>query len=80
MWNFKRLALALLVMLVASAVVLFVLENNQSVALMIFGWGAPSLPVAVLVLGAFLAGLTLGPLLGTYIALRERRRTRKTAV
>ena len=65
-------------MLVLAALVIgFVLENQQSVTLQIFGWAAPSLPVAVLILTALLAGLVLGPLLGVCIALRTKRRLRK---
>jgi integration host factor subunit beta len=76
MRNFKRLVIVVLAALVALVVVLFVLENNKPVALAMFGWVAPSLPVAMLVVGAFLVGLVLGPLLGTYIVLRAKRHTR----
>ncbi|MBJ2348604.1 LapA family protein [Pseudomonas sp. SAICEU22] len=72
MRNFRRLALVVLAVLVASAIVLFVLENNQPVALLFLGWSAPQLPVSVFVLLALLCGMMIGPLLA-WIAGRGRR-------
>ncbi|WP_339491442.1 lipopolysaccharide assembly protein LapA domain-containing protein [Pseudomonas sp. EA_15y_Pfl2_R67] len=72
MWNFKRLVLVVLALLVASAIVLFVLENNQPVALLFLGWSAPQLPVSVFVILALLAGMMLGPLLAWFMAARRR--------
>jgi lipopolysaccharide assembly protein A len=72
MRNFKRLALVVLVLLVASAVVLFVLENNQSVALLFLGWSSPQLPVSVCVLVSLLAGMMVGPLLAWFMGARRR--------
>ncbi|ATR84292.1 hypothetical protein CS390_18040 [Pseudomonas sp. HLS-6] len=80
MRNLKRLLLVLFVMAVAAVVLLFVLENQQSVALVLFGWSAPALPVAVIVLVALLLGLAVGPLLGMYIALRAKGRARRSSV
>lgn len=72
MRNFKRLALVVLALLVASAIVLFVLENNQPVALLFLGWAAPQLPVSVFVILALLAGMMLGPLLAWFVSARRR--------
>lgn len=72
MRNFKRLALVVLALLVASAVVLFVLENNQSVTLLFLGWSAPQLPVSVCVLVSLLAGMMVGPLLAWFMGARRR--------
>ncbi|AEA67754.1 MULTISPECIES: lipopolysaccharide assembly protein LapA domain-containing protein [Pseudomonas] len=72
MRNFKRLALVVLALLVASAIVLFVLENNQSVALLFLGWSAPQLPVSVFVILALLAGMMFGPLLAWFVGARRR--------
>ncbi|KTC23735.1 hypothetical protein AO392_03140 [Pseudomonas putida] len=80
MRNLKRVVLALVVLAVAAVVLLFVLENQQSVALVLFGWAAPALPVAVIVLVALLMGLAVGPLLGMYIALRVKGRVRRSSV
>ncbi|WP_434705434.1 LapA family protein [Pseudomonas sp. Z1-12] len=72
MRNFKRLVLVVLALLVASAVVLFVLENNQSVALLFLGWSSPQLPVSVCVLVSLLAGMMVGPLLAWFMGARRR--------
>ncbi|MGD8218458.1 lipopolysaccharide assembly protein LapA domain-containing protein [Pseudomonas thivervalensis] len=72
MRNFKRLALVLLALLVASAIVLFVLENNQPLALIFLGWPAPQLPVSVFVILALLVGMMLGPLLAWFVSARRR--------
>ncbi|WP_204127018.1 lipopolysaccharide assembly protein LapA domain-containing protein [Pseudomonas ogarae] len=72
MRNFKRLALVVLALLVASAIVLFVLENNQPVALLFLGWSAPQLPVSVFVILALLAGMIVGPLLAWFVGARKR--------
>ncbi|OPG69298.1 hypothetical protein B1219_28895 [Pseudomonas ogarae] len=72
MWNFKRLAFVVLAVLVASAIVLFVLENNQPVALLFLGWPAPQLPVSVFVLLALLVGMMIGPFLAWFGGVRRR--------
>lgn len=80
MRNLKRLLLVLFVLAVAAVVLLFVLENQQSVALVLFGWTAPAVPVAVLVLVALIVGLAVGPVLGGYVALKARRRAARVSV
>ncbi|TWC18872.1 MULTISPECIES: LapA family protein [unclassified Pseudomonas] len=72
MGNFKRLAVVVLALLVAVAIVLFVLENNQPVALLFLGWSAPQLPVSVFVLLALLLGMVFGPLLTWFVGGRRR--------
>lgn len=76
MGNFKRIALVLLALLMALAIVLFVLENHQPVALFFLGWSAPQLPVSVFVLVAFLAGMAIGPLLTWFMGARRRLKQR----
>lgn len=80
MRNIKRLLAVLFVLVLAALVLFFVLENQQSVALVLFGWTAPAVPVAVLALVSLLVGLVIGPLLGSYVALRAKRRLRKASV
>lgn len=80
MRNLKRFLLALFVLALAAVVLFFVLENQQSVSLILFGWMSPAVPLAVVVMVALVLGLTIGPLLGAYIALRSRRRLQKPAV
>ena len=72
MRNFKRLALVVLALIVASAIVLFVLENNQPVTLLFLGWSAPQLPVSVFVILALLAGMIAGPSLAWFVGKRRR--------
>lgn len=64
MRNLKRALAAVFVLLLAAVVLFFVLENQQAVSLVLFGWAAPEMPVAVLVLAALVIGLAVGPLLG----------------
>ncbi|MCO7506520.1 MULTISPECIES: lipopolysaccharide assembly protein LapA domain-containing protein [unclassified Pseudomonas] len=77
MRNLKRVVLALVVLAVAAVVLLFVLENQQSVALVLFGWAAPALPLSVVVLVALVGGLLVGPVMGAYIGFRAARRARR---
>lgn len=76
MRNFKRVALVLFALLMALAIVLFMLENNQPVTLLFLGWSAPQLPVSVFVLLALIAGMTIGPLL-TWFTGASRRLNRR---
>jgi len=79
MRNFKRALATLLVLVLAALVLFFVLENQQAVQLMLFGWSAPAMPVAVPVLAALVAGLAVGPLLGAYGVQRSKRKIRASA-
>ena len=78
MRNLKRALVVLFILALATLVLFFVLENQQAVALVMFGWSAPAMPVAVPVLAALLVGLAIGPLLGAYGVLRSKRRLRTT--
>lgn len=78
MRNLKRVLGVFFVLLLAAAVLLFVLENQQAVSLVMFGWSAPSMPVAVLVLAALVLGLAVGPLLGGYVLVRSKLKARAT--
>ena len=80
MRNLKRVLVALFVLVLAALVLFFVLENQQAVGLVMFGWTAPVVPVAVPVIAALLIGLAIGPFLATYTVLRARRRLRRQAV
>ncbi|WP_285351647.1 DUF1049 domain-containing protein [Pseudomonas sp. ME-P-057] len=72
MRNLKRLIFILIDLLIAAAIVVFVLENQQSFALVFFGWNAPELPVAVPVIFALLVGMMIGPLLVSVARLRKK--------
>lgn len=77
MHRLKRLLMGLLVLVLAAFILFFVLENQQSVALILFGWSAPAVPAAVLVLVALLLGLVVGPLLCSCIVLKSARRVQR---
>lgn len=79
MRNLKRALVAVFVLLLAAVVLFFVLENQQAVSLVLFGWVAPEVPVAVLVLAALVIGLAVGPLLGAYSVQRSKRKIRASA-
>ena len=79
MRNLKRALAALFVLLLAAVVLFFVLENQQGVSLVLFGWSAPAMPVAVLMLIALVLGLAIGPLLGAYALMRGKSKIRTSA-
>jgi uncharacterized integral membrane protein len=79
MRNLKRALAAVFVLLLAAVVLFFVLENQQSVSLSLFGWAAPAMPVAVLVLAALVIGLAVGPLLGAYGVQRSKHKIKASA-
>lgn len=76
MLGLKRLLLFFVMLLIAIFVVLFVLENQQMVSLVIFGWSMSAVPLAIPVILALLLGLAVGPILGVYIIMRAKRRLR----
>ncbi|XAF99684.1 DUF1049 domain-containing protein [Pseudomonas sp. REB1044] len=57
---FKKIVTVMMVLLIMIVALLFVLENQQSVVVGMVGWSAPPMPIAVIVLGALIAGLLLG--------------------
>ncbi|MDH0748213.1 lipopolysaccharide assembly protein LapA domain-containing protein [Pseudomonas sp. GD03842] len=78
MRNLKRLLFFVVVVLIASATVVFMLENQQPATLVLFGWSAPELPVAVPVILALLVGLAIGPVLALFT--RSRKKTKPSRV
>lgn len=73
----KRVALVLIVLIVALAILAFVLENQQDVALAFLGWSTPQLPVSVFVTLALIVGMLVGPLLGLLV---RRKKLHKPAL
>jgi len=76
MRNLSRVFSVLSLFVLAAGVLFFVLENQQVVGLVLFGWVAPAVPVAVLVLAALLIGLAVGPVLAAYVVRRHKRHSR----
>ncbi len=79
MRNLKRLVFFVIVLLIVSATVVFMLENQQPVALVFFGWSAPELSVAVPVILALLVGMMIGPVLTWVIRLRKKPNSARLA-
>ncbi|MCY1426496.1 Lipopolysaccharide assembly protein A [compost metagenome] len=76
MRNFKRFLLVLLLLIIATGVLAFALENQQPVGLVFLGWSLPELPVSIFILAALIAGLTAGPLLSLLFYVRRRSHAR----
>ena len=68
----KRVALVLIVLIAALAILAFVLENQQDVALAFLGWSTPQLPVSVFVTLALIVGMLVGPFLSLLIRRKAR--------
>ncbi|MCJ8205248.1 LapA family protein [Pseudomonas sp. RGM2987] len=64
MRSLKRIFLVVSGLLLIMMVLAFVLENQQSVAVLFLGWAGPQLPVSVLMIAALLVGMVIGPILG----------------
>ncbi|WP_092279419.1 lipopolysaccharide assembly protein LapA domain-containing protein [Pseudomonas prosekii] len=77
--SFKRLAITGLVLLVAIACLLFVLENQQLVVVSFFGFSSPQLQVSILGVVSFLVGMVVGGLMVSAYALRSWRRGRQAS-
>ncbi|KTC46193.1 hypothetical protein AO262_08140 [Pseudomonas fluorescens ABAC62] len=71
MKKFKRVFFALIALLIALAVLAFVLENQQGASLSFFGWSTAELPVSVFVTLALVLGLVVGPVLGLLVARKR---------
>ncbi|WP_439856384.1 lipopolysaccharide assembly protein LapA domain-containing protein [Pseudomonas yamanorum] len=69
----KRVAVVLMVLIVALVVVAFVLENQQGVSLSFLGLTTGHMPVSVFVVLALIVGMLLGPLLGGLIRIRRSK-------
>jgi uncharacterized integral membrane protein len=77
--NLKRILLGIFIVLLVLIVLAFVLENQQSVSLLVLGWEGPELPVSLVVVIALLIGMLLGPILGWFLG-RSSRVARKRLV
>lgn len=73
MQRLKRITLAILILLLALLVVVFILENRQPVSLSFLGWASVQMPVAGCIAVALLLGMLVGPLLAWAIGSRRGR-------
>lgn len=74
MRGFKRFILVSVSLLVVLATIVFMLENQQPISLVFFGWNAPALSAAIPLIAAFLAGMVVSPILVILFRLQRRRR------
>ena len=79
MRNLKRMLLGVFILLLMLVILAFVLENQQSIALMFLGWAGPQLPVSLVMVLALLVGMLVGPILGWFLG-RSSRAARKRLV
>lgn len=79
MRNLKRVLLAVFILLLVLAILAFVLENQQSVALMFLGWAGPQLPVSMVMVLALLVGMVIGPII-SWLLGRVSRASRRRLV
>ena len=69
----SRVFLGLIVLVVASVVLVFVLENQQDTAVTFLGWSTSEMPLSVFVVSALLVGLVVGPVFGRLFRQKGRR-------
>jgi len=77
MMRIKRFLLIFALFLPMLAILVFVLENQQSVSLSLLGLTTEQMPISVFVVLALILGMLIGPLLGALFRNR-RDRTRNT--
>jgi uncharacterized integral membrane protein len=77
MRNLKRALLTVIILMLSLAILAFVLENQQPVSLLFFGWVGPALPMSVIAVVALLAGMLIGPCIGwvlrRFVGARQKR-------
>lgn len=73
MHRIKRVIAVLVMLVVALAVLVFVLENQQGTSLSFLGWNTAQVPVAVFVMAALVLGMVIGPLMGVLVGKRRGR-------
>lgn len=74
MHNLKRVLITALVFVLGMAILVFILENQQSVSLLFLGWEGPHLPLSVIALAALLTGMLIGPLMAWVMRRNVRMR------
>jgi len=71
---FTRAFTAIAALLLVVTTIVFILENQQKISLVFFGWTSPELFLAIPIIAALLIGMLIGPLLGWIVRLRKKRK------
>lgn len=77
---FTRVIAALVALALIVSTVVFILENQQRVSLVFFGWSSPELFLAVPIIVALLAGMLIGPVLGWAAGARKKRKLARQSI
>lgn len=72
MRNLMRVFFAVFILLLILAILVFVLENQQSISLLFLGWAGPELPVSLVMILALLFGMLIGPAFCWILGRRPR--------
>ncbi|AWY43535.1 DUF1049 domain-containing protein [Pseudomonas putida] len=71
MRNLKRVMLAVSVLLLMLVILVFVLENQQTVTLLFLGWAGPQLPVSLVIVIALLFGMIISPIICWFLGRKS---------
>lgn len=77
---FTRVIVAVVALALIVSTIVFILENQQKVSLVFFGWSSPELFLAIPIIVALLAGMLIGPLLGWVVVLRKKRKLDRRSI
>lgn len=69
----RRVFLSLILLAVALAVLVFVLENQQEATVAFLGWSTSKMPLSVFVVSALVVGMVIGPVFGRMVRQKARR-------
>ncbi|AKV07567.1 hypothetical protein B723_14500 [Pseudomonas fluorescens NCIMB 11764] len=75
MRSIKRFIFFIITLLIVSATLMFILENQRPMVLMFLGWSTPELSVAVLVILALLVGMVVGPAVASIALMRKKSKS-----
>ncbi len=77
---FTRVFAILVALVIVVATIVFILENQQRVSLVFFGWSSPELYLAIPVIAALLIGMSIGPFLGLAVGMRKKRKLDRRSI
>jgi uncharacterized integral membrane protein len=77
---FTRVIAIIVALLLIVSTIVFILENQQMVSLVFFGWASPQFYLAIPVIVALLAGMIIGPFLGWAVGMRKKRKLDRRSI